>query len=211
MTTNNILGALAIALTFAVAASAAIGAPPPPNRGEARAYWVAGKRAQGEDRRRHFAAGMASARALIQANPDDPEGLLWLAANLGSEALERGKLSALRVIREMERLLLRLEERHPTYDHAAAARMLAVLYHKAPPIISIGSNARAREWFERALQRAGKHLANLILAADFFDDVGEDERARQLARAYLAAPASEVNPDAAEWRRIAERIVGSDR
>lgn len=201
---------LAGALICVLATSSASGEWP--RRGSARAAWIAGKRATGEDRRRHFADGMAHARALLSANPDDPEGLLWLAANLGSEALERGKLAALRVIPEMERLLLRLDARHPLYDHAAAARTLGVLYHKAPALISIGSNARARGWFERALQRAPKHPATLILAAEFFDDVGQEARARQLAEAYLAAPANETDsPDAPEWRRIAERIVRSGR
>lgn len=207
MTMRKITGAIILALA---ASSASSGEPPP--RGSARASWIAGKRSLGDERRRHFAAGMASARALLAASADDPEGLLWLAANLGSEALERGKLSALRVIPEMERLLLRLDARHPLYDNAAAARTLAVLYHKAPALISIGSDARARDWFERALQRAPKYPATLILAAEFFDDTGEEDRARRLAEAYLAAPASEADhPDAPEWRRLAERVAGSER
>jgi hypothetical protein len=203
-TTTTITGALLVALAAAAAGAA------PTNRGAARAAWIAGKRAQGEERRRQFNAGVAAARVLLQADPDDPEGLLWLAANLGGEALERGKLSALQVLPDMERLLLRLEERHPQYDHAAAARTLGVLYQKAPALISIGSNARARVYFERALQRDGRYPPNLALAAEFFDDVGDESRARSLARAYLAAPADESeHPDAPEWRKNAQRIAGS--
>jgi hypothetical protein len=207
MITSELTGAMI--LMMAAAATATAGA-----RGEAdpRTAWHAGQRAQGAERRRHFAAGITSARALLAADPDHPEGLLWLAANLGAEALERGKVGALRVIPEMERLLLRLDARHPLHDHAAAARTLAVLYHRAPALISIGSNARARTWFQRALERAGTYPANLVLAAQFFDDVGEDERARALARAYLAAPASPADhPDAAAWDRSARRIAGRDR
>jgi hypothetical protein len=192
--------------------SAMVSAQPVP-RGSARAAWVAGKHAtSSEERRRRFAEGVTAARALLAANPDDPEGLLWLSANLGSEALERGKLSALRVIPEMERLLLLLDAHHPLYDHAAAARTLGVLYSKAPALISIGSDRKARQYFEKALQRAGDYPPTQILAAEFFDDEGEHERARALARAYLAAPASEAEePDAAEWRRTAERIAGTGR
>jgi hypothetical protein len=185
----------------------------PSQRGAARAAWASGKRAASSDeRRRHFNAGVQAARALLAANPDDPEGLLWLAANRGAEALEHGKLTALRVLPEMERLLLLLDAHHPTYDHAAAARTLGVLYSKAPALISIGSSARARVWFERALQRAGDHPPTLILAAEFFDDVGEDERARQLASAYLMAPASpDEHPDAPAWRALAQRILRGGR
>jgi hypothetical protein len=175
-----------------------------------RSFYLAGKRATDTElRRRHFAQGVQLARARLAARPDDPEGLLWLAANLGSEALERGKLVALRVLPEMERLLLRLEATAPLYDHAAAARTLGRLYHKAPGIISIGSMKRAREYFERALSRAGDYPANQILAADFFADDGDRERARDLATRYLAHPETDdTSPDAALWRDIAFRITG---
>jgi hypothetical protein len=183
--------------------------PNPP----ARAAYLAGKRASSSDeRRRHFQAGVDAARARLAAEPNAPDGLLWLAANLGSEALERGKLKALGVLKEMESLLLRLEATSPDYDNAAAARTLARLYHKAPAIISIGSMKKSREYWERALKRAGDYPANLVLAADFFDDDGDEARAKQLATRYLQRPASTTDePDAAEWREIAVRIVGARR
>jgi hypothetical protein len=180
--------------------------------GEARAAYLAGKRAVDGQRRPHFAAGVAAARVRLAERPDDPEGLLWLAANLGAEALERGKLSALKVLPEMERLLLALEARAPGYDHAAAARTLARLYHKAPAFISIGSMKKARQYWERALERAGDYPPNLVLAADFFADDGERQRAAGLAARYLERPIAESdNPEAAEWRQIAERLAGRGR
>lgn len=178
--------------------------------GGGRAAYFAGKRAaDSSERRRFFAGGIAVSRARLAERPDDPEALLWLAANLGAEALERGKLKALGVLPEMERLLLRLEAVAPDHDHAAAARTLARLYHKAPALVSIGSNRKARLFWERALERAGDYPPNLVLAADFFDDEGERDRARQLAVRYLARPVAEQdNPEAREWRQIAERIAG---
>jgi hypothetical protein len=216
MITKRMTGGAALVLALAGpandvprAAAAALAEGEAP-RGRARAAYLAGKRASAsKERRRHFTTGVAVSRALLSADPDDPEGLLWLAANLGAEALERGPLAALGVIPEMERLLLRMEARAPLYDHAAAARTLGVLYHKAPALISIGSKARARTFIELALRRAGDFPANQILAAEFFDDIGERDRARPLAQAYLRAPAEEAeNPDAPAWRRIAERIAG---
>jgi hypothetical protein len=86
----------------------------------------AGK-AAGDDRaaRAHFQRGIDLARATLNATPDAPDALLWLSANLAGEALTHGKLSALRVIPEIESTLLRLERVAATYDHAAAARALA--------------------------------------------------------------------------------------
>jgi hypothetical protein len=182
------------------------------DQGSARAAYFAGKRARGSaERKRQFGAGVAQARQRLAENPDDPEGLLWLAANLGAEALERGKLTALGVLGEMERLLLRLETVAPTYDHAAAARTLGRLYHKAPAFISIGSMKKARLYWDKALSRDGDYAPNLILAADFYDDDGQKERARTLARRYLAAPVSPAeNPEADEWMQIARDLLGAE-
>jgi hypothetical protein len=177
-----------------------------------RASYLSGKRAASPDeRRRHFSAGMAEAKARLDRAPDDPAGLLWMAANLGAEALERGKLAALRVLGQMEALLLRLEAVDPLYDHAAAARTLGRVYHKAPPLISIGSRGKARMYWDRALSRAGDHPANQILAADFFADDGQLARARDLARRYLTHPVAPAeNPEANEWSAIAARILAHD-
>jgi hypothetical protein len=189
----------------ATPAAAAAAAP----RGQGRAAYDAGRRApRAAEKRRYHEAGMQHARALLERNPDDPEGLLWLAANMGAEALARGKLAALKVLPEMERLLLRLEAVAPDYEHAAAARTLARLYHKAPPIISIGSKDKARLWFDRALERAGGFPGNQAMAADFFQDVGDKARARSLAQAVMASPeARAAGPEAEEWREIARRVL----
>jgi hypothetical protein len=46
------------------------------------------------------------------------------------------------------------------------------------------------------------------LAADFFAEAGDRERALQLARRYLQNPVGEAeHPEAGAWRQIAERIV----
>ena len=58
-----------------------------------RAAYEAGKQAGDKGaRERCFAEGMSLAKARLAAKPDDPEGLYWLAVNMGAHALERGKL-----------------------------------------------------------------------------------------------------------------------
>jgi hypothetical protein len=222
MITKRIAGGAALLVSLAaplhrLQALAAHGhtTPTPPlgagaaETGSARGAYFAGLRARGtEQRRLRFAEGIAAARARLANDPDDPEGLLWLAANLGAEALERGRLMALPVLPEMERLLLRLDAIAPTYDNAAAARTLGRLYHKAPAIISIGSMKKARHWWQKALALAADHPANLALAADFHHADGDHDRARQLATRYLAAPVwPDQHPDAGQWRELAEKIV----
>ena len=176
--------------------------------GAARAAYWEGRAASGKARRDHFQRGVDAARAVLAEHPDDPEGLLWLAANLGAEALERGKLRALPVIPKMVELLNRLDRVAPSFENAAAARTLGHLYAVAPPVISVGSDAKARDHFERALALAPDFPGNLALAADFFDDEGDEERALELARrCLLTLPRFFRDPEAKEWLAMAERIV----
>lgn len=178
-------------------------------------YWRGRAAARSAQRRRHFQEGMSLAGARLARSPDDPEGLFWRAVNLGAEALERGRLQALPVLPEMERLLLRCHSCDPRYQHAGPARVLGRLYDKAPAVISIGSGAKARQWLESALALDGEFPGNLAFAADFFGRAGDSERARQLAEfcqarmQALESAAEDLGPDAAEWRAIVAAIFAA--
>jgi hypothetical protein len=165
----------------------------------------AGKAASDDDvARRLYQHGIDLARQELVARPDAPGALLWLAANLAGEALTHGKLFALRVIPEIESTLLRLEQTSPTFDHAAAARALANLYWKAPALISVGSSKKATAYFLLALERAPTFPGNQAMAAAYFAENRQCDRARPLARAVSArGDLDSFGPDAAEWRQLA--------
>jgi hypothetical protein len=177
-----------------------------------RAY-RAGKAAPSDGEARPlYQRGIDVARETLKTRTDDPAALLWLAANLGGEALTHSRLHALGVISEIEATLVRLDQQHPDYDHAAAARALGNLYWKAPGLISVGSTRKARTCFLRALDRAPDFPGNQALAAAFFADNGDCARARPLAlaverRADLAA----LGLDAAEWKQLAMQALARCR
>jgi hypothetical protein len=175
----------------------------------ARDAYRAGVRAASDhERRQHHQRGLALAREALARDPDDPAGLLWYAANLGADALLRGKLRALPFIREIEQTLLRLERKHPLYDEAAAARSLGRLYHKAPPIISVGSNRKAADCFARALARAPDNAGNLAYAAEFHADRGDCRQARALLARLLVTPAVRApGPEGDELRAIGAAVT----
>ena len=181
--------------------------------GEPERAYRAGKAASNDgEARRHYQRGIDVAREQLKAKPDDPPSLLWLAANLGGEALTHGRLHALGVISGIEATLLRLDQQHPDYDHAAAARALGNLYWKAPALISVGSTRKATSYFLLALARAPDFPGNQALAAAFFADNGDCARARPLAlavesRGDLAA----LGLDAAEWKQLAAQALARCR
>jgi hypothetical protein len=179
----------------------------------AEACYRRGRAAPGSDERlRQFREGMTRARVRLAAHPDDPAGLFWLAVNTGAEALERGRLQALPALPEMERLLLRCHQVAPAYEHAGAARVLGRLYHKAPPVISIGSNKKARQWLAAALAAAPDFPGNLAFSADFLSSQGEAQRATDLARRCLVALSGrDFGPDGEEWRAVAMEVLEARR
>jgi len=191
------------------AGGATMGADRPEISGEAERAYRAGKAAPNDgEARRHYQQGIDVARETLKTKPDDPPSLLWLAANLGGEALTHGKLHALGVISDIEATLVRLDQRHPDYDHAAAARALGNLYWKAPALISVGSTRKATSYFLLALARAPDFPGNQAMAAAFFADNGDCARARSLALAVesrrdLAA----IGLDAAEWKQLADQVL----
>lgn len=175
---------------------------------EAReSYWLGRAAADSQTRVVLFQRGIDAAKRLLAAKADDPEGLFWLAANRGAHALERGKLVALGVLPEMERLLLQLDKIAPRFENAGAARTLGTIYSVAPPVISIGSRAKAKLAFDRALALAPDFLGNLALAAEFYEHQGETDRAVALAKKALSVPPPVGDPEASTWLALARRIL----
>jgi hypothetical protein len=179
----------------------------------AHAAYQAGQAApESRMRRALFSRGMELARARLANQANDPEGLYWLAVNMGAEALERGKLSALPVVPRMEQLLLTLDKAAPGFEQAGASRVLGRLYHQAPAVISVGSNAKARQFLLRAVSLAPDHPGNLAFAADFLVDHGDKVRARQFAeRCLLRLRAQDFGRDAKEWTELARHVVEETR
>jgi tetratricopeptide (TPR) repeat protein len=207
------LAPIAWAALLGLGAATGVAAPPPVSADEARQAYRAGQLAPDRDQgRQAYQRGIDLARHVLARDPDDPGGLLWLAANLGGEALTHGKLYALGVIGEIERTLLRLDQRSPNYDSAAAARALGRLYHQAPALISVGDNQKAAAYLEKALSRAPEFPGNWAFAADLYAEKRDCARALPLARRLAATSQLDAYGfDAREWRQIAARVLADCR
>ncbi|MGD0836893.1 MAG: TRAP transporter TatT component family protein [Polyangia bacterium] len=198
-----------IGLAGLAAMTIGIGQSTPSAAESARAAYEAGRGATDKTARaRYFSQGMELAKARLAARADDPEGLYWLAVNMGAEALERGKLAALPVVPRMEALLLRLDQVDPSYEGAGAARVLGRLYHQAPAVISIGSNKKASQFLAKAVGLAPEHPGNLAFAADFLVAHGDKATARAYAVRCLATLAERpLGPEEREWTALAHAVV----
>jgi len=177
--------------------------------GTAREAFEAGRLAKDSKvRRAAFSEGMVLAQARLDKNANDAEGLFWKAVNMGAEALERGKMSALPVVPKMEALLLTLDKVDPAYEQAGAARVLGRLYHQAPAVISVGSNKEARKFLAKAVGLAPGHPGNLAFAADFLYVHGDRSVARDYAvKSLRLLLERNWGSEGEEWRELAVTVV----
>lgn len=148
-----------------------------------------------------FAAqGIAAARLALSQNSNSTAAHYYLGMNLGELADTKHNLSALRMVREIEKEFLAALALDKHFDYAGPDRNLGLLYWEAPSIGSIGSRSKARQHLQAALQLAPEfpenHL-NLIEAYLKWDD--RAEALRQLAQLERLWPEARKQFTGIEW------------
>ncbi len=161
-----------------------------------------------EERRTLREQGLRAAEAALALDRNEPAAILWWTAHRGSLVSPLNPITAVRVAAEIESELLRLRELAPHYDHAAADRVLGVLYRLAPPVLSVGSMRKAEEHLRAAMQRDPWYPGNQLYWAELLAQKHECRLARQGAQLVLASPALPRFPlEAPGWARQARAIL----
>ena len=147
-----------------------------------------------------FAAqGIAACRQALSQNSNSAPAHYYLGMNLG-ELADTKYLSALRMVREIEKEFLTALALDVHFDHAGPDRNLGLLYWQAPAIGSIGSRSKARQHLLVAVQLAPEfpenHL-NLIEAYLKWDN--HVEALRQLAQLERLWPEAHKQFTGDEW------------
>ena len=139
----------------------------------------------------------------------DVRGLFWKAAAMGKMAEDSGIVNALRMIRPMENLLLKVVALDEKYENAGAHRALGRIYHKLPGFpISFGSNQKALMHLKRAHELFPRDVITRAFYAELLYDVGRKDEARKHADFVLATPiADEDALEFAEYVDIALSVI----
>lgn len=147
-------------------------------------------------------------QALAQ-NGDDVRGLFWKAAAMGKVAEDSGIINALRMLRPMESMLLKVVELDENYENAGAHRALGRMYHQLPGFpISFGSNQKALMHLKRAHELFPRDVITRAFYAELLYDIGRKEEARRHAEFILATPiADEDAREFAEYVGIAQVVI----
>lgn len=143
--------------------------------------------------------GIESCRRATELSPTNAPAHYYLALNIGQVARTR-RLSALKLVREMETELLETSRLDERLDYAGADRALALLYRDAPGWpVSVGSHKQARRHFQRAITVDPDYPGNRMAWAEFLVAEGEWDDAREQVRLLDAL-----------WERARQRLSGPE-
>lgn len=160
-------------------------------------------------RMQRFDQCIAVADQALALNADDVRGLFWKAAAMGKMAEDGGIVNALRMLRPMEKMLLKVVALDEKYENAGAHRALGRMYHKLPGFpISFGSNQKALMHLKRAHELFPRDVITRAFYAELLYDEGKRDEARKHADFVLATPiADEDALEYAEYVNIALAVI----
>ena len=154
-----------------------------------------------------FERCIAVADRSIALNPNDARGLFWKAVAMGKMAEDSGIVNAFRMLRPMEKMLLKVIALDEKYENAGAHRALGRMYHKLPGFpISFGSNQKALAHLKRAHELFPRDVITRAFYAEVLYDEGRKAEARRHADFVLATPIDEE--DALEFAEYVDIALG---
>jgi hypothetical protein len=148
--------------------------------------------------------GIAACRESITRESNSAPAHYYLATNLGELAqAEAPSLTAYRLVHEVEREFKTAADLDVHFDNAGPARTLGELYFQAPGWpLSVGSNRKAREWFERAVALAPEYPGNqLDLAEAQLKWRQREELGATLKKIEAIWPSAQTNFTGESWEQ----------
>jgi tetratricopeptide (TPR) repeat protein len=126
---------------------------------------------------------------------------------MGKMAEDSGIVNAFRMLRPMEKMLLKVITLDEKYENAGAHRALGRMYHKLPGFpISFGSNQKALAHLKRAHELFPRDVITRAFYAEVLYDEGRKAEARRHADFVLATPIDEE--DALEFAEYVDIALG---
>lgn len=165
-------------------------------------YWLGGH-APPADRRAHMERGIVAARRAVAAEPLEPAGHFWLAANLGAMAESAGLRAGIRYRGEIKRELETVLVLDPSFQKGSADRALGRWYFKVPRLFG-GSNQKSLEHLRRSLTYDPDSAASLSFLAETLLDMNRRAEARQALQQVLTVSVDpEWAPETRDFQRQA--------
>jgi tetratricopeptide (TPR) repeat protein len=130
-----------------------------------------------------YEKGEKLAKFAIEKNPDNPEAHFWFALNKGSVGKLNGVLNSLFMVDDLKKEAGKVIEFDP--DHAGAHMLLGEIYKSLPGLFG-GDKGKAIEEFETAIYKDSLFTAVYIMLAKTYKDIGEKDKAKEIANKLLS-------------------------
>lgn len=145
-----------------------------------------------EEKKQFFAQGRDVARECVNNNPSSVPCHFWFAIN---SALYGETVGAIQMLSSLSTILSHLRtvtELDASYAFGGSDRVMGLIFQKLPGILG-GSNSRAKEHLERAIEASPNEPMNyLFLARLLAGEFNEKEQALKMAQRGLLTPAPPV-------------------
>jgi len=143
-------------------------------------YWK-GEVSSSTDKLTNYQRGVDFGKQGVKVDSNCCIAHFWLGTNLGLLGQEKGILSSLFLLPDIEKHLkesLKLDE---TYFFGAPHRAIGWLYHVIPPWpISSGDNIKAIQHLEKAISLGKEFPLNYIYAGEIYISLGKKKEAREV-------------------------------
>jgi len=145
---------------------------------------------------------VAQADAIVKANPDRAEPMIWEAIILSCYAKVKGGFGAVDVAKKARDLALAAVKVDDKAMDAGAYTSLGVLYYKVPGWpIGFGSDKKAKQYLDRAVSIAPSAIDVNYFYGDFMIEQGDKQKARTYLEKALQAPPRPGREDADAGRK----------
>jgi tetratricopeptide (TPR) repeat protein len=111
---------------------------------------------------RYAEQGIDACRLALALAPNSAAAHYYLGMDIAQLADTKHNLSALRMVKDMEREFLAAKALDKHFDYAGPSRNLGLLYRDAPSIVSVGSRMKARQYLEEAVELAPEFPENQL-------------------------------------------------
>ncbi len=172
-------------------------------------YWLGEYAEDANDKLAFFEEGVECGKSGIEINEDSLESNFWLSVNSGSYGQEKGIMQSLAMISPIKAAAEKALELDENYFYGGPHRVLGRLYHKAPGFpFSIGSNKKAIEHLEKAVNLGPKFFLNRLFLAEAYISNRDNAKAREHLKWILDTPANQQHEREDEgYKREAKALI----
>ena len=136
-------------------------------------------------------SGKRAAEKATKINPDKPEGWYWLATCLGSWGEANGIMQSLGVVKPIMEALNKGIKIDENFEGGSFFLVRGRVYHKAPPVISVGDVKKSEADYEKVLKLNPENRTAYRFYAELCIEQNRKDKAKELIEKGLSIPVNQ--------------------